>query len=338
MKHKVLLTLPLTMLLTAAIEKPYIDPSIPFNPDITFKSIFMSLDPIGPCEEYGSDITLTGRLDALGEYTGIRERIQVAPKGGSYSYAHTNSSHNVEKNVPYNFSLPIPVHSMLSSNGIDCKVILLDSSSKELSSYTFSLKPITKERINVSDYLRTYYQAVDTVVDPDKYSTSNSEKYIFNGFIDYFNEDNYYRLNLNKLKITYSCPKPFPGCSAKLRFTDYNNIFPNLNNGNLFLPFQIPLRTVVNGSQISFDFPEQMYVNPKTLEMSIVAKPDYRLTKYFYLPINKKESLIDQVFTLDVSNFGHNKVSFSWGITYLNDRNLIGDCYNSDYCVVGEIE
>ena len=332
MKHKALFFLPLTVLTTAGSVKP-IMPDIPVMETST-----LSLDPIGPCEVYGDDINLTGQVSSRTGFTGIRERVSVAPKGGDYSYFYTTATHNIVKNQPYSFSLPLPIHSMLSENGIDCKVATLNSSNTEIQAYTFSLKPITKAKINVIDYIKQTYVAPDTVVDPDRYSTYNSENFKFDDFVDYFNEDNYYRLNLNKLKLTYSCVKSFPGCNAKLRFTDYNNVFPNLNNGNLFKPLTIPLRAVVNGSRINFDFPEQMYVNPTTLEMSLNAKPGYRLTKYFYLPINKKTDVIDQVFTLNVTNFGHNKLSFTWNITYLNNRNLLGDCDNSDYCVVGEIE
>lgn len=336
MKHKVLFFLPFVILMTAASLKPEIDPIDPYRP--LFETTLLSLDPIGPCEIYGDDINLTGQLSSTTGFTGVRERLSVAPKGETYSYFYTTASHNVVKNRPYSFSLPMPIHSMLSENGIDCKVATINSSNAEIQAYTFSLKPITKARINVNDYLHETYSAVDTVVDPDRYSIYNSEKIRFDDFIDYFNEDNYYRLNLNKLKLTYDCVKSFPGCTAKLRFTDYNNVFPNLNEGRLTEPFTIPLRTVASGSKVFFDFPEQMYVNPKTLEMSLNAKPNYRLTKYFYLPINKKSDVIDQVFTLDVSNFGHNKLSFTWNITYLNNRNLLGDCNNSDYCVVGEME
>ena len=334
MKHKTLFLLPFTLLSLSAKEKPDIGPFTP----IVFSDVQMALDPIGPCEKYGDDIFLTGSIYSITGLTSVRERLSVAFKGETYAYIQTTASHDVSKDSTHNFSLTLPIHSMLGENGIDCKISLLNSSSEELKTYTFSLKPINRERINVSEYLRKQYQAIDVVVDPENYNSKHSENVIFNDFVDYFNEDNYYRLNINKLKMTYDCPKQFPGCIAKLKFTDYNNVFPYLNNDSNVAPFEIPLRWVQNGKKINFDFPEQMYVNPKTLEMSLNAKPGYRLSKYFYLPINKKDLLLDQTFSLEVSDFGHNKISFSWNITYSNNRNLLGDCNNSDYCVVGEME
>ena len=79
-----------------------------------------------------------------------------------------------------------------------------------------------------------------------------------------------------------------------------------------------------------------MYVNPTSLEMSLVAKPGFVATPYFYLPKNKCEELLDQTFTIMVEEFGHGKTRFNWDIKYTNNHRLIGDCSNSDYCVVGE--
>lgn len=335
MDTKILFLVPTSLMTLGAIEKPSIDPFIPI---VILETASLQLNPIGPCEKYGEDINLTGKLISITGISNIRERLYVGPKGGSYSYIYTTAKHDITKGDAQQISLPMPISSMLSENGIDCKVQIIDSSNKEIDGYTFSLKPITKDRINVDDYIRTAYSKQDIVVDPDNYETKRTEQYRFSGFLDYFNEDNYYRLNLNKLRMTYSCPKTFPGCTAKLKFTDYNNVFPLINGGKLNTSFEIPLRYTYTSGSIWFDFPEQMYVNPKTLEMSLNARPEFRLTKYFYLPINKKDLLLDQTFSLEVTDFGYNKTSFSWDITYLNNRNLLGDCDNSDYCVVGELE
>ena len=80
-----------------------------------------------------------------------------------------------------------------------------------------------------------------------------------------------------------------------------------------------------------------MYVNQKTLEMSLDPGVDLVPTNYFYLPINRCSDLLDQVFTIKFDSFGMNKNKFSWDMRYTNDRDLIGDCRNSEYCVDGEI-
>ena len=183
MKHKTLFLLPFTLLSLSAKEKPDIGPFIP----IVVSDASMSLDPVGPCEKYGNDIYLTGKIYSITGATGLRERLSVAFKGEEYCYFQTTASHDVTNATTHSFSLTLPIHSMLSDNGIDCKVSLLNSSNTEMESYTFSLKPINRERINVSEYLRKQYQAIDVVVDPDNYDLKHSENVIFNDFIDYFN-------------------------------------------------------------------------------------------------------------------------------------------------------
>ncbi len=298
----------------------------------------LELDPIGPCEEYGNNITLTGTVYNKLGLKNVREKLSVTTSDGLYSYFATTAAHNVGVKRKAPFILSLPISSLLGKEGIDCKVSVIDSKSEEICSHSFSLKPSSYSKINVKDYLTSYRINNDVVVNPDRYATCHQEEYIFDSFVDFFNEDNYYRLNLRKISLTYSCFQSFPGCTAKLRFTDYNKVFPYLDNDDQIPSFEIPLRYIAENSKVCFDFPELMYVNPKTLEMSLNARPDFKLTRYFYLPINKKELLIDQTFALEVSDFGYDKTSFSWNLTYLNNRNLLGDCNNSDYCVVGEMD
>ena len=359
MKHKRILFLSIPLIITTcAFDFPGIGggigsslPDIPIFSEISqgsgidissgfgiFDNPTMELDPIGPCDLYGNNVNITGTIYSKRRIKNVRERLTVTVCGSESSYFASTASHNVDANKKTAFSLKLPIQNLLGKNGIDCIISLIDLNSEEICSHSFSLKPSSYSKINVKDYLTSYRINNDVVVDPDRYATCHQEKYIFDSFVDFFNEDNYYRLNLRKISLTYSCFQSFPGCTAKLRFTDYNKVFPYLDNSDQIPSFEIPLRYVVEGSKVYFDFPELMYVNPRTLEMSLNARPDFKLTRYFYLPINRKNLLIDQTFALEVSDFGYDKTSFTWNLTYLNNRNLLGDCNNSDYCVVGEME
>ena len=81
-----------------------------------------------------------------------------------------------------------------------------------------------------------------------------------------------------------------------------------------------------------------MYVNEKTLDMSLNPKEGFIPTDHFYLPINKSSDLLDEVFTLTFNHFGHGDSNFTWDMRYTNSRNFIGDCQNSEYCIKGEIK
>ena len=171
------------------------------------------------------------------------------------------------------------------------------------------------------------------------YENCHTEEFGFYGFIDYFKVNNYYRLDIHNLYIDYYCFKDFPGGEAYLHFTDYNGVFSLMDSYDPLVPmFDVPLRFLWEPPEIYFLFPETMYVDPTTLQMSLTAKPGLVATHYFYLPRNKLSLLLDQDFYLEVKHLGHSNSYFSWKIRYLTNRNLIGDCDNSDYCVVGEVE
>ncbi len=225
----------------------------------------------------------------------------------------------------------------MAIRGLKVYVDFIDIDEIPLQSFSFNIYPSQPERINPKNYINDYYSVSDIIVDPDNFRTSTSEKYKFDSLLDYFNVDNYYRLRLDDMYITYESIKECPTGLAHLHFVDYLKMFPYLDNENDVPEFDIPLTAVQSNNQVSFSFPSKMYVKPESLEMSLIARPGFVETKYFYLPVNHCRDLLDQTFTLVADSFGHNKNSFSWDIRYINNRGLLGDCSNSDYCVVGEV-
>lgn len=293
---------------------------------------------LGPFEEYADDCNLSGMITPLVSVPGAKERLSVAVSGASYSKFITTQAHDAYKNQLFFLTFKLPLKTMLSYKGIDCLVEFLDNEYNTLQSFTFSLKPMRKISINPGDYLTSYCSIKDTIVDPDNYKSTSGEELMFNGFIDYFNINNYYRLSLDGLYLTHKCLKDDFSIQAEayLHFDDYNAVFPTLDMSTDIPCFDIPLLAVKSRNKVSFKLKNTMYVNPKTLEMSLNAKPNYVPTHYFYLPINKMSDLFNQKFTLKVDSFGFNKISFSWDLRYTNNHGLIGDCHNADYCVRGE--
>ena len=293
---------------------------------------------IGPFIEGNEDYVLSGTVTPTINAASVKERIKVYVIDGPIVKTEMTGAHNVTKNVPYTLTFTLPFRSALTKKGLKADVVFISAKDEILYSFSFNVKPIQPQRINPRDYIDTYWSASDIIVRPDwKLSNGISEKYKFDHFLDYFNVDNYYRLDLEDVYITYSSPKTCPPGLAHLHFVDYLSLFPYLDSDDPVPTFDIPLTTKSVAGHIYFTFPSIMYVKPQSLEMSLVARPGFVQTKYFYLPVNHCKDLLDQTFTLVVDEFGHNKNSFSWDIRYINNRNLIGDCSNSDYCVVGEM-
>ena len=310
------------------------------GPVISAAKVFTTdFQVLGPFEEYADDTNLVGLITPRESLVNIKERLSVAVSGYSYSKITTTAGHDVTKGRLYVLTFNLPLKTMLGPNGIDCKVEFLDTSYNSLQSFTFSLKPLKSNSVNPGDYLSSYYSIKDTIVDPDNYSSKIGEEMMFNGFIDYFNIDNYYRLNLDTIYLTHKCLKNDLEITAEayLHFDDYDSIFKRMYPKNGTPEFDIPLTVTKTNNIVTFKFRDTMYVHPQTMEMSLDARPDFLATNYFYLPVNRRSDMFNQKFTLRVDSFGYNKTTFSWDIRYTNTRDLIGDCNNADYCVRGEM-
>lgn len=292
---------------------------------------------IGPFDKFAPDFELRGTVMPTKSFSWVRERLSVGVIGESMTYFSTKAAHSVNINGTYPLTFKLPFSTMLGSKGLMCQISFIDQDSNVIESFSFNIKPKNSQIIRPADYRLTYYSIPDTIVDPDNYGAVVSEAFCFNGFIDYFNIDTYYRLSIDNLYLTYKGIKNFKSSNLFLRFYDYDNLFPGFSTGDSVTIINIPLKTISNNNEIHFQIDSTLYVNPKTLDMSLEAKPDYVLTNYFYLPINHKTDFMDQKFTLVAPSFGYNETYFAWDIRYLTNRGLIGDCDHSDYCVRGTL-
>ena len=332
MKYKFIIPLLIAPFLTAITIPPIID-----NPPVitVIKSDF---DVIGPYHLGDNSATLSGYYSSRIGFSNVRERLSVGITGESYQYFETKSKHDISDGEKYYLTFNLPLKDYLTNKGLSGKFEILNSESSSIYSFVFNLKPVSPASIQPIQYLNTPYVIEDIVVKPSSYENRHTEEFLFDGFIDYFNTDNYYRINLNDLYITYKAEKEFPGCEGSLHFTDFNHLFPYLDRVGKIPQFDIPVLAYQEGNKIRFKFKNTLYVNAKTLDMSLIPRDDFVLTNYFYLPINKRIEMLDQMFALSMENFGHGEISFSWIIRYITNRGLIGDCDNSDYCIIGEIE
>ena len=100
---------------------------------------------------------------------------------------------------------------------------------------------------------------------------------------------------------------------------------------------EVYFATNYSDGKVTINYAKTMYVNPKTLDMSLNPRTNFVPTNYFYLPINRCKELLDEPFNLRISKFGFAQNDILWTMHYTNTRLLIGDCQNSEYCVQGEI-
>lgn len=304
------------------------------NPGISFSISTSKFGPVSPDTE---SITISVTITPSAAKSQISERLSVGYQGDSLTYIIDKKSHSTLKRVPYKLDFVIPTADFFKGNGKyvgiygKFNIFVAGESAYESS---FRLKPYISETIKVDDYRNEYYVSKDLVGILSKSQTEYTERYKFD-LLDYFNVDSYYRLNLLFSTILYESSYAFPACTANLLFRDYDNLFPYIDkNSDGYI--EIPLKAAAIGGNIFFTYSKIMYVKPGTLEMSLKSRLGFKSTKYFYLPVNKREQFTDSSFILNVSNFGYNKNSFTHNLRYLADRSFIGSCNSSDYCVIGE--
>ena len=144
----------------------------------------------------------------------------------------------------------------------------------------------------------------------------------------------YHELCIDQLSITCS-----DYSMAKVTCKDINLVITNRNGvfndlGGTSTSLILPLTLEFNGTTGKLKFKNTMYVDPTTLMMSSTKKSGYVATNHLYFPRNEMKYQGEYEFNVLFTNFGINKTSVSSKHTIKALINTLGDCYNSEYCII----
>ena len=309
-----------------------IDPIIPIDPIV--QGIVISTDYFGPFTAYQENVDLNIKITS-NDKGYFYERFTCGPSYEDIRYAITSDNHQINKS--YNYVVNLPTYMLLSNNGLYCTLSVTSIKMEYTRKFQFCIKPITfGHNIDPSKYTTNSYSISETYyrILGGKLS-SYSETYSFPDFLDYLNIDTYYRIDLSG--VTFNCGpviKDYAYESASMKISDYQNIFPYLTHDeNHYV--SIPLIVTNNKTKKGFAFANNMYVHPKTLEMSLIERSNFVQTRHFYLPVNKKKEMLEENIQIIIRGGGAAKSNLTWNLSYLATGNYLGNCANSDYCVVG---
>ena len=320
--------IPLLLILAGVIEVP----DIGGIGEIVFAPFTIYSDNFGPYVAYQDDSEVTVKVQITKGHK-YKEQFLCGPNKDDLRYAYNTVNHVEQKD--YDFTFTLPTSSYLSSSGMYCKITIFDETSNKQLIKEFTIKPVDKAiDINPSLYKKGYKQFNNTsyYFDKTKGFIVNNERYRFPNYIDYLNSDTYHRLDLSGVDFNYSGNDTFLYQNASIKIPDYHNIFPNIPHVNNYIT--IPLKIYKSGSLYKMNYLHEMYVHPKTLMMSFISRSGFVKTRYFYMPVNKKEEMLDEVVDITINKCGLTKNNISWHLSYLANQNLIGKCSNSDYCIV----
>ncbi len=314
-------------------------PIKPIDLDIVFISYTSNL--FGPyranCANQNIDVTINTNKKIYSSYL----TVYVGLSASNYSYSKEYPSFTLSANSSRTQTITLPTREYLTSNGMYIKFKFTYHAELEAPDLTmdtsYVIYPVqTETNIKPEDYITSpctnhyvsYKFGNGTLLSYD-------ESFQFPDYIDYFNIDTYHRLDLNSVSFIYTCNASFTYSTAYLQIYDEESIFPYINkNGDGY--FLIPLKVIKEGNKHVFAFKNQFYVDPITAQMSFEPKEGFVLTRYFYLPKNGRENLLDTKMNIYLYGAGLGASNISWNPTYLASQNLLGDCSDSDYCIIGE--
>lgn len=157
----------------------------------------------------------------------------------------------------------------------------------------------------------------------------------FKEFQELYMPDYYHKLDLSVFRITDSAtfPSTLTCSSGLLSVTNLNGIFDNIATGN---KIYLPITLNKEKSDYSLKFSNILYVNPVTLLMSSTPKDGFVETKYLYFPRNEKNKEMNYNLEIALSGVGFEYNNFIYSFRYKSILNILGDCHNSQYCVVNK--
>lgn len=311
--------------------------TLPISPLLASNNIYIvSSGVYGPYKTYCKDVSITLHITPPKTFAEkiISHHFKVVDKNDEILYI--SKSDSLDGRSESNYLLTLPTNDYLSKDGMHC-LYELHSIKGILVNIDFTIYPYSDTNfIDPFDYNNSAYISNNRsfYFDNNK-AVYIEEKFTFSDLVNYFKFDTYYRLSLSQFVFNVELYNSYTYLESYILL---ENLVPSLSSltnleGN---NSKIPLSLKIDENfTISLQFKDILYVEPGSLHMSTTPKTGFVKTRYFYLPTNRKEEVLNQTFTFVIKEIGFNKTSLKWDMNLESVINLIGDCSNSEYCVVG---
>ena len=220
--------------------------------------------------------------------------------------------------------------------------IFIKYATSESGTYTTS----EKYDFNVSNVSKTKYISDDDVITTTKTigvfkSDLSFERkeltFTFDGFKGIYAPDYYHKIDLKEFKIyldeTYH---DFMIGNPSIVLGNVDGVFNDIDGVDSQVIF--PLTLEDKGDYYTFSLTHTLYVNPHTLRLSSNPKVGYVQTEHIFLPVNEMKKQTEFAAMFALSSMGIDKDYWIHRFEIRATSNLLGDCHNSQYCVVREYE
>ena len=297
--------------------------------------VMVNYENVGPYEAFQENSIFSFTYSVSKTAYILTEILEIRnPKTNALYSSTKNATHSLNARTRYNVSFNLKTKNYFGNDGMNITVIIM-SGENSVYENSFTLFPMEKRKVYVNkDNVERLKSEVVSLK-----GSINKVSLIYDDFNFYNIERNpqtylFYGLNLSLFTFLHNS-KVFDYESAILSFDDPNNVFEFLEHkdGKIYLEMDI------NDYEESktFKFHNQLYVNRSNLKVSNQKLPGFVESDDLFFPVNSKKYVKDCNFELTVYGCGYNKYDLVFSIDFDDTKSLIGNCYQNDYCVVGEI-
>ena len=299
---------------------------------INLDLIYLQSELIIPEGEYCEDITLNYNVIA-----GPNVDKRVYEKfvfGDNNEITKTTISTRIRSNGVVSKSVSIPTSILLGENGLLIKAYICDATSHETIRHS-SVRVHNKSGATIDPTKVKEYTSKTLGFKLDISFLEVKDSYQFTNIDDYFLTDIYYKIPFDQFHFKYNNDfASFTYESASVSLVGNESYFSGLSYKNN--EAKLPLNIEIDENGVcSLKLDRVLYVDPKTLHISSSPRAFYVVTNNLYLPVNHIEDLYGMQFVFRLNGLGMDKINLVWTTTLISSSGLIGNCHNSEYCVVG---
>ena len=296
----------------------------------------MHFNEFGPFYAYMPDVTLTYRVNTKNSSTvnGYELFVFGTPSNPEQK-SYRSTSHKITS-TQTSYTVTVPTSLLLGDSGMTITMKINSTMNLTLLTKTITIYPTPKQYFDPTTGGDTFTSEPYAIKMDSLEVTGINEKIRFSNFSNYFYDSTYYKLSLDQFIMYFrSDITKIKNDGCYMKIPQNESLFPGLTyqNGYAYLPLKIERR----GDGFGLYFKNPMFVDKKTLIMSDQPRDNFVATNNFYLPINKKEQLLDYPIYFELKNVSFSNVTITWKSKISAYNNLIGDCQNSEYCVEGEV-
>lgn len=229
--------------------------------------------------------------------------------------------------------ITLPLYGRVKSDGV--KIELNFVYNKQQITTTGIIYPYVKPNFNAKFYHQSRLELSNIFFKVTNTEIVTGEWFNFIDTLEFLSVGDRSNLDFSEISFRYPSSLAFRYDYAEFHIKDYNNIYPNLIKVNQEVV--VRMKCSQKGSLITFSPNDNLYVNKDTLEMASFPKANYVATNEIYVPLGRLEDFAEDECYILLRNAGYSYSDITIPFTFFYDKNFIGECYMSDYCIVGGV-